>query len=170
MGLDATANALALNNMLNAFINGTTPFTVPAASGGPEFVSYLESVIDDGFQAAAPSMSNVDISPAAGTFTLPVAGGGITPDAIGQACADYWALAIGKGSPAVLSQVNSVSNDAAKIAAPITASLVAMDRSAYSTPYYYDFVTAIYAEILTIVWTVVESDSNGSTTLTVNVT
>ncbi|MDQ6990757.1 MAG: hypothetical protein Q9M11_03395 [Mariprofundaceae bacterium] len=155
MGLSATTDATAINK----YISGLTTDSVL-------FIDNISTILDTGFQAAVPSLLNLDISPAAGTLALPHPSGGNStmPELIGKACADYWQLAIGKGAPQHKAAVTGVSNDASKIAAPIALSIRGLATGGYLVPSYTDFVTVIHNEVLTIKWTVNEADGSGSTT------
>lgn len=122
-------------------------------------LTIISKALDKQFQLGTVSQANVDITPPAGTLMIPYSVGTrpMMPEIIGQHCADYWALAIAPGTAQSLSLISSVKNDAAKIAAPIALNLRAMYVNRKATVPYVDFITAIYKEVLTIKWTVVET-------------
>ena len=165
MPLDTSGDALAISNDIGNFKSADPVATV-------SYLANIETILDAGFQKGTPTMGNVDITPPAGTFKIPYQGvpNTMMPEIIGQACADYWALAIAPKSPQVKSMIKSVVNDAAKIAAPIAANIRSLFARGYLNPTYFDFVNAIHKEVLTIKWTVVEVTPPSSTTLTVNIT
>lgn len=78
-----------------------------------------------------------------------------------NAIAAYWAAQLTPGAPE-LESIVSVSNDAAKIAGPITSSLLAMDFSSDIvgfSPNYENICKIIEDQVKTIVWTIVELNS-----------
>jgi len=149
--LDTTAVASDLESRL---ANSTVGAPV---TGGHLLV--LSSVLDIGFQNGVLSDTNVDIATVAGTLDIPFQGGNNynMPEIIGSSCADYWVAAVSKGTPTHLANVDSVINDAAKIAVPIANNIRALIGSNNSIPPYYNFINAILKEVLTINWTVKES-------------
>lgn len=132
----------------------------------------LSKALDSRFQLATVSQANVDITIAAGTLMIPYSVGTrpMMPEIIGQHCADYWARAIAPGSAQSLSMISSVVNDAAKIAAPIALNLRAVVGVQTGLPAYEDFLNAIYKEVLTIQWQVVETTPPVKSTLITTVT
>ena len=139
---------------------------------GPGFnnTSVIESIIDADFQLATPSMDSVVLTPPAGTFRMPRNTSRDNPMVIGLECARYWSLAVGLGTPQILSKVDSVVNDADKIAAPIAANLISLSEGKImrSSPYS-EFIDCIYREVKKIIWTVTEASSTTTTTYTVTV-
>ena len=135
-------------------------------------LTILSKALDTQFQLGKVSQANVDITVAAGTLMIPysVATRPMMPEIIGQHCADYWKAAIGPDTAQSLSMISSVTNDAAKIAAPIATSLRAVLASPVSTVPYVDFITAIYTEVLKIKWKVVETTPPVKSTLITTIT
>ena len=135
-----------------------------------DFLTLLVPLIDDGFQAAVPSMLNVDITTAAGTLSFPsVPDPNATTYAmdIGQACADYWAINVAKtGTPqnlctSVPSAIVGVENTANTIASIIADGLALIATPARAqTPYFEAFVGVIFDAVKTITWTVDEAGTN----------
>jgi len=162
MALDTSGDATKILKTLNDFIAaGSTP--------GVSTLVVIAQILDTGFQLATPSETNVDISPPAGSLKFPPVFGKQLLINIGLECARYWSAAKAPGSPVSRSSI-SLSNDAAKIAAPITANLTALCYGGYQTPYYFNFVDAIHKEVKTVVWKVTESNALGSTNYVVTVT
>ena len=163
MPLISTATASKLESEMVRFIS------IQSASGFDNS-SAIETIIDADFQLATPSMASVVLAPPAGTFRLPRSTSMSNPMAIGLECARYWSLAIAPGAPQVHSSVDSVVNDASKIASPIANNLITLSGGmTMLTPSYVEFVDCIYREVKTIIWTVVESSSTSSTTYPVTV-
>lgn len=133
-----------------------------------DFLTLLVPFLDDGFQAAVPSMLNVDITTAAGSLSFPTVTNTYAYAAlIGQACADYWAINVAlTGVPqnictSVPSAIVGVSNTAASIASIIEAGLLALGTpNADSQPYFEAFVGVIFDAVMTITWTVNEAGTN----------
>ena len=167
MSLNSLATANLCNNNIQPLLLSKTEFA---------FISMLETILDNAFQAATKSLTNFDITPPADTLHFPLTNlNGVkilTPENIGLTCANYWSLAIAKGSPEKCSGIDSVENDASKIAAPIASELRALcfrSITSMSTPYYFEFIDIIFRNVKTIVWTIKESSSKCSSTLTGNV-
>ena len=164
MSLNSLATANLCNNNIQPLLLSKTEFA---------FMAMLENILDNAFQASTKSLTNFDITPPAGTlhFPLTLLNGVkiLTPENIGSTCANYWSLAIAKGSPVSCNGIDSVINDASKIAAPIASELRALSYksiTSISTPYYFEFIDIIFRNVKTIVWTIKESDSTCNSTLT----
>jgi len=135
------------------------------------YLDFLQSKLDKGFQEATESLKNFIISPPAGSLYINQIDPHYMPEEIGRACAEYWVKAIGFGKPEACNNIDSVINDAAKIANPIAQELRTLRyMKSLSRPYYYKFVEIIYRNIKTIIWTIEESDSDCGSTFTGNIT
>ena len=163
MSLISTATASKLEAGMIAFI-ASQPGT------GFDNSSVIETIMDEDFQLATPSMPSVVLAPPAGSFRLPRSTSMSNPMAIGLECARYWSLAIAPGAPSVLSSIVSISNDASKIAEPIAAKLTTLSGGdTMLSPAYAEFIDCIYSEVKTIIWTVSETSGPANTTYTVTV-
>jgi len=131
-----------------------------------QFLTFLETILDNAFQNATPSATNFLLTPPAGTFHIDVVNNVATPATIAKACKDYWLLAILPGSPVSCNGIDSVINDASKIEAPITAQLTALGMEQVYSPAFIKFVDIIFNNVKTIIWTIQESDSTCNSTLT----
>lgn len=123
------------------------------------FLDILQTILDDGFQQAEPTILDIDISVVAGSLFIPLGKPNEMAMNIAQACAEYWFKAIGFGEPEK-DEVLEVINDAMKIIDPIVQKLHTIYNP--SVPYYELFINTIHTEVKTIIWTVTESDSVGN--------
>lgn len=74
-----------------------------------------------------------------------------------NAIAAYWTAQVTPGAPQHLSAISSITNDAAKIAAPIKAYMCSQ-TSTLKTPSYEHLFQFIENQVKTIIWTVKETD------------
>jgi len=139
-----------------------------------EVLDFLSSTLDAEFQNGIPSLSNVDITTPAGSFSL---GSRTTSDSgnmieiIADEVVRYWSDTVGtSGSPVSCSSIASVSNTASSIKQPIMDGLLANANNELSTPNYQAFFGTIIDAVKTIVWTVSESGGDCSETYSVTVT
>jgi len=166
MSLDSNREALTL----------LSKYTGLKSTGGDtnpqNHLDFVASVIDAGFQMAVKTLSNIDITPPAGSLVFPFDSVIRNPYMIGEQCSEYWCKTITtSGAPDTLDGIVSVTNDASKIAIPIANNLLALTgrKGTESKPLYFEFVDAIYKEVRTIKWTVTEIKySDGSTTVLTN--
>lgn len=86
-----------------------------------------------------------------------------------KAITDYWTAQITKGTPQVLDVIDSVTNDASKISAPIK-SYICSQTSTSKTPSYEHLFQYIENQVKAIVWTVTEKNTAGTSTSTYTVT
>ena len=154
MSLDVSGVATAINNAHSSFINNT-PDKLDRI-----FIDTLQEKIDKGFQEAKPSAANFDISPPKDSLYFPNNHGYTVAEDIGTACAAYWVKAINPGPPesCKAGQVVGVTNDAAKIATPITNGIRALFKGKLDEPFFEEFVKIIFDAVKTILWTITETD------------
>lgn len=143
-------------------------------NGGCDLLRAIEKSLDKNFQSATPTFKNIDITTPKGSlnfgsceqsdiFTL--------AQRIGSGVADYWAKTIEPtGIPQSCGGIAQVTNTASTIAPLITGQLLASANNQISLPPYSNMVSIIITSVKTIIWTVVESSSNCSSTYTVTVT
>ena len=126
--------------------------------GITNFFQKLAQIMDDEFQKATPSMTNVDITTPAGTLTYEEKSDPVEhATEIGTKTAAYWALTImPTGTPTLVSIV-SVVNTAASIAAPLAADILSLG-STTETGTFQKLVDTIIKHVKTITWTVTELD------------
>ena len=133
----------------------------------------LEIILDRNFQKAELEYVSVDITPPAGTLVLHLTENSLkydnttwhyTPESIGQDVSNYWQKAIGLGDTDQCDDsVDTVENDAAKIAAPIASELRTLAESkAGIGDFFYKFSEIIVRNVKTTIWTVTEDCSDGS--------
>lgn len=141
--------------------------TMDPFPGSSFLLDYIAEVLDSEFQKATPSLTNVDITPPAGSLSFPVASEELMPDIIGAQCAVYWSMTVTPtGIPvntctAIPSSIVSVSNDADKIESVISSGLKALSGSTEPvTPHYLGFVNVIIDAVKTIMWTVNEAGTH----------
>ena len=129
----------------------------------------ISIVLDKEFQKATRSNPNFLINPPAGSLDIlsclkiysEVNIARNFAVCIGNKVAAYWAKAIGIGQACHRDYVNSVTNDAAKIASPIAKGLIELTYKKIQVPYWLDFANVIISNVKTIQWSVVEC-TNGS--------
>lgn len=162
MSLNTTKDALSISK---AYDQHKKNFSL---NPGRELLDIIQDTIDDGFQEAKPSLNNFDITSPAGSLFIPMSSGVDMANLIGKACADYWSKAITPKIPVSCRSIISVVNDASKIEIPITKNLKTLSgKTEILKPLYYNFIDAIYKEVKTIKWTIMEADGSGcSVTLT----
>jgi hypothetical protein len=158
--LDTSKTALTLSTEYFSY-KGTFP------NPHREYLDFLQTVLDTDFQKATTSLKNFLINPPAGSLYFEYTTPYDMPRIIGVECARYWSQAIGFGDPESCRQIDSVENDASKIAKPIEDELRNLITTRdLLTPYYYRFVDIIYRNVKTIEWTIIESDSDCDSTFT----
>jgi len=143
--------------------------------GGLDFIRQLEVVLDEEFQLATPTETNVDITTVAGTLKFDIYE--VTennvyrmPWIISEGVADYWGRAIETtGIPVSCDNIESVTNDAPKIIDPLAYDLINQVQVGPDSTYYHRFFDIIIKHVRTIIWTVKESDGNCDATFTVYV-
>lgn len=127
----------------------------------------ITSVFDKEFQGATRSNPNFLIAPPAGTLNLNECLTTYTDSAtarnfaicIGNKIANYWAKATGIGQACYDDYVDSVVNDAQKIASPIAKELLSLSYNNLQVPYWLDFANIIIGNVKTISWNVTECRS-----------
>ena len=165
MALDTSGTASQIASKLVDY-SPTADLDTPDA-----FLAIVNPILDASFQAATPSMGNIDITTPAGSLNITMTSPEQQAEEIGNKCAAYWENTVNtSGSPQSCGGIDSVSNDASKIASMIKDGLLGLYSGSELTPHFYDFVRVIHDAIKTIQWTVNESDGTGcSATLTVTV-
>jgi len=155
---------MSLNTTNDASLIATTMSNYALNNGLADgsLLAVIANLIDQGFQQSIPTLLNVDITPPAGTLVFNQVNSIAMATEIGNACATYWASAVGFGIPesGTLNTITSVTNDASKIATPIANNIINLIGIGELIPPYYHFVDAIHKEVRTIIWDVIESGGN----------
>ena len=143
-------------------------------NGGQEVLRYMEKVMDNEFQQATKSLTNIDITTPKGTLYFGeryFKDSEQMPWIIGHEVARYWSTTIETtGEPVSCSSISSVTNDAWKIEEPIALDLINMAKAnIIREPYDQYFFKIIFDHVRTIRWTVEESDGSCDKTFTVQV-
>jgi len=167
VSLNSTATALTLNDALQSLLVSKTENA---------FLSILETTLDNAFQEATPNLKNFLLTAPAGSLNFPLTdlnGNKIlTPENIGLECSRYWELTITPGEPESCNGIDNIENDASKISSPIASKIAALNNrsmTTLSTPYFKELIDIIFDNVKTIVWTINESSTSCSSTLTGNV-
>ena len=139
------------------------------------FIKLIENELDKEFQKGKVTLENVDITTPKGSLHFDICRWEDVYRSckeIGDKCASYWSKTIQPtGKPQSCRKITGVTNDASKIASPISTELCSLATSVrISEPFYYEFCNIILKHVKTIVWTVTESDSTCDSTFTVKIT
>jgi len=133
-----------------------------------EGLNNISIELDKMFQSAIPSAKNIVITTPAGSLHIPETNN--MAHSIAISVSKYWANTITpNGSPVKCRGIDSVTNTAASIVSPIENGLLAIAGPEFKTPNYNKFISVIYNAVCSIIWTIKESDSDCSSTLTATV-
>ena len=138
--------------------------------GDQWFLDKMTSRIDEEFQKAIPTSTNVDITTPAGSLRF-IASTDMVIE-IAYKCASYWENTIdATGTPVSCATIVSVSNNASSIASIIRTGLLSLAaKQLVEADYYKEFCKVIFDAVRTIVWDVSEADPSGcSSSFTVTV-
>lgn len=135
------------------------------------YLRLLEVSIDNEFQRAVPTMTNVDITTPANTLKINLVSVYEMAREIATACCTYWSTAIEtSGVPAVGKEIVSVTNDAMTHIEPLTNDILAIYDGHNSNPPYMEFSEVLLTHMRNIEWTVTETDYVTVYTLSVKIT
>jgi len=143
--------------------------------GGLDYIRYLEQILDEEFQQATPTETNVDITTVAGTLRFDIYDTEKDtvydiPWRISRGVADYWSRAIETtGEPVSCSVIAEVTNDALKIIDPLAQDLINSVQDGPDEEYYNRFFSIIIKHVRTIIWNVTEDDGSCSASFEVYV-
>ena len=87
------------------------------------------------------------------------------PDMLAAKISEYWQAQLTPGTP-ISGGIQNITNDAAKIQAPIENYLCTLGTMTETTPYYEHLFQFIELQVKTIIWTVTESLSTYTVTIT----
>ena len=139
-----------------------------------DFITYLNTTLDNAFQQATPSLTNFDITVPSGTLNISTDNNYISPDILANEVYEYWSKAITPGTPVSCDNIDSVTNNADIVIEPIKSGLLQLYTNSAngiaSDPPFYEFVKIIFDAIRLIEWTIEESDAECSQTHIGNVT
>ena len=155
------------------FSDYTTLVKFPPKKGNSNFMRSLEKNMDDEFQKAIPTETNVFIKTPAGTLNFGDNYGkqSYISD-IANGVYNYWKQTIEpSGSPVSCASISEVTNDAEIVIPIIISGLTNMaNPNKVSNPPYLEFCKVITNAVREIKWTVVEDCIVKDTTFTVHVT
>jgi hypothetical protein len=125
-------------------------------------------------------VTNYDQDALSGVFSLPavimVSNPGLLrfsytprPTTMATQLASYWSSQLTPGAPQFCSSIVSVTNDAAKIEAPIRSYLLGSYNGSELTPHYEHLFQFIESQVKSIIWTISESSKDCSKTYTVTI-
>jgi hypothetical protein len=129
-----------------------------------DFWLQVAKELDNEFQKATPSMTNVDITTPAGSLKFNIKEASVANDPtnaleIATKVSEYWAKTIQPtGTPVSGKQITVVVNTAATIISPLTSALLSMGLSSAQGDNFSKFTNTIITQVKTIVWTVTEID------------
>lgn len=123
------------------------------------FLDILDKVIDEEFQNAQPTNSNIDITTVAGTLDIKHSLPNQMAYEIAHACCVYWSKAIEtSGDPVSGTSILSIENDAMEYVEPMEAEILSLAANGAQEEHFLNLITVVFKYCRMIIWFVDEAD------------